>query len=106
MLGNLYRNSKDTVPWHADNEVMLGKNPFIASLTFGDTRTFEMRRTLHENAIEDNYEYVQHLKIPLTHGSLLIMEGATQNDWEHRVPAMDTECGPRINLTFRTVYPS
>ena len=86
---------------------MLGKLPFIASLTFGATRTFEMRRKLsHESQSEENYKYVQHLQVPLTSGSLLVMEEATQADWEHQVPVVDEQCGERINLTFRTIYPS
>ncbi len=106
MLGNLYRDGQDEVPWHSDNEAMLGKRPYIASLTFGSTRTFEMRRTLKESEREEYYNYVQHLNIPLTNGSLLIMEESTQDDWEHRVPKTDEACGERINLTFRTIYPS
>jgi alpha-ketoglutarate-dependent dioxygenase alkB family protein 3 len=31
---------------------------------------------------DGDYTYMQHVKIPLSHGSLLIMEGATQVDWQ------------------------
>lgn len=44
LLCNLYRNEKDSVDWHSDDEPSLGKNPVIASLSFGATRTFEMRK--------------------------------------------------------------
>lgn len=44
LLCNLYRNEKDSVDWHSDDEPSLGKNPIIASLSFGATRTFEMRK--------------------------------------------------------------
>lgn len=29
-----------------------------------------------------DYTYMEHIKIPLTHGSLLLMEGASQTDWQ------------------------
>lgn len=44
LLCNLYRNEKDSVDWHSDDEPSLGRCPVIASLSFGATRTFEMRR--------------------------------------------------------------
>ncbi len=44
MLANLYRDGHDSVAWHADDETSLGPNPTIASLSFGDTRNFEMRQ--------------------------------------------------------------
>ena len=30
--------------WHSDDEDSLGSNPIIASLSFGDTRSFELRK--------------------------------------------------------------
>uniref|UniRef100_A0A5F9DT98 Alpha-ketoglutarate-dependent dioxygenase alkB homolog 3 n=1 Tax=Oryctolagus cuniculus TaxID=9986 RepID=A0A5F9DT98_RABIT len=44
LLCNLYRNEKDSVDWHSDDEPSLGRCPVIASLSFGATRTFEMRK--------------------------------------------------------------
>ncbi len=44
MLANLYRDGHDSVAWHSDDEPSLGTNPTIASLSFGDTRNFEMRK--------------------------------------------------------------
>ncbi|XP_073072543.1 alpha-ketoglutarate-dependent dioxygenase alkB homolog 3 isoform X5 [Manis javanica] len=63
--------------------------------------------TVEANPHEENgdYTYVDRVKIPLDHGTLLIMEGATQDDWQHRVPKEYHSRKPRINLTFRTVYP-
>nr|XP_036852586.1 alpha-ketoglutarate-dependent dioxygenase alkB homolog 3 [Manis javanica] len=104
LLCNLYRNEKDSVDWHSDDEPSLGRCPVIASLSFGATRTFEMRKRPPPEENGD-YTYVDRVKIPLDHGTLLIMEGATQDDWQHRVPKEYHSRKPRINLTFRTVYP-
>ncbi|XP_048339721.1 alpha-ketoglutarate-dependent dioxygenase alkB homolog 3 isoform X2 [Sphaerodactylus townsendi] len=104
LLCNLYRNEKDSVDWHSDDEPALGRNPVIASLSFGATRMFEMRKKpLPEE--NDDYTYVQRVRVPLDHGTLLIMEGATQEDWQHRVPKEYHSREARINLTFRTMYP-
>ena len=35
------------------------------------------------------------------HGSLLVMRGRTNADWEHSVPKTAKQVGERINLTFR-----
>jgi alpha-ketoglutarate-dependent dioxygenase alkB family protein 3 len=107
VLGNFYRDGKDSVAWHSDDEPMLGKHPYIASLSFGDLRMFEMRRKpSNPNPTSDDYDFVQHVKIPVNHGSLLIMEGATQDDWQHQIPKEYHDRGGRINLTYRTIYPS
>ncbi|KAM8970668.1 alpha-ketoglutarate-dependent dioxygenase alkB homolog 3 isoform X2 [Sarcophilus harrisii] len=103
LLCNLYRNDKDSVDWHSDDEPSLGRCPVIASLSLGATRTFEMRK---KPPAEENgdYTYVEKVKIPLDHGTLLMMEGATQADWQHRVPKEYHSKEARVNLTFRTVF--
>jgi alkylated DNA repair dioxygenase AlkB len=92
VLCNFYRDGQDSMGWHRDNEAVLGKNPSIASITFGATRMFQIR----------HYESKNHkIDIPLTHGSLLLMSGESQHHWEHQIPKTKKVLGPRINLTFR-----
>ncbi|XP_038664207.1 alpha-ketoglutarate-dependent dioxygenase alkB homolog 3 [Scyliorhinus canicula] len=104
LLCNLYRNGKDSIDWHSDDEPSLGQKPVIASLSFGDTRNFEMRKKPPPEEKGD-YTYAERIRIPLSHGCLLVMEGETQKDWQHRVPKEYHDRNPRINLTFRTIYP-
>jgi alkylated DNA repair dioxygenase AlkB len=92
VLLNLYRDGKDSNGWHADNEKELGKNPVIASLSFGATRTFHLQHNTDKSLKQ---------KILLTHGSLLIMAGTTQHFWKHQIPKTAKPIEPRINLTFR-----
>jgi alkylated DNA repair dioxygenase AlkB len=94
VLLNYYRNGKDSNGWHADNEKELGRNPVIASVSFGAERYFH----LQHNTIKE-----QKLKIKLEHGSLLIMKDSTQHYWKHQIPKTAKEIGPRINLTFRII---
>jgi alkylated DNA repair dioxygenase AlkB len=94
VLVNLYRDGQDGVAWHADNEPELGPSPVIASVSFGATRAFHLR---HRESKET-------IKIDLNSGSLLIMSGLSQSHWVHQIPKTSRTVGPRINLTFRTIY--
>lgn len=94
VLLNWYRNGEDHMGWHADDEPELGVNPLIASVNFGETRDFVLRR---------NDEPRQKIVIPLQHGTLLVMGGALQHYWQHSVPKRKRVKGSRFNLTFRTI---
>ena len=94
VLLNLYRDGKDSNGWHADNEKELGRNPVIASVSFGATRPFYLKHNTIEN---------QRLKIDLSHGSLLVMKGETQHFWKHQIAKTAKPIGERINLTFRII---
>lgn len=92
VLLNFYRDGNDSNGWHADNEKQLGKNPVIASLSFGETRPFHFKhRTI---------KHEKH-KINLEHGSLLLMKSEMQHYWLHQIAKTKKQIGERINLTFR-----
>ena len=93
VLANLYRDGRDSMGWHADNEKELGINPVIASFSLGDERLF---RLSHNKTKEK-------LDIVLGHGDLLIMAGALQHHWRHSVPKTKQPKMRRINLTFRQI---
>jgi alkylated DNA repair dioxygenase AlkB len=94
-LLNFYRDGADHMGWHRDNEKALGKYPVIASLSFGQPRIFQFRSYADKIPI---------VSIELTHGSVLLMRGETQDLWEHRLPKNKMARHPRINLTFRLVH--
>lgn len=54
----------------------------------------------HSHVFKDRYSFM------LKHGSLFVMKGYTQRDWEHSVPKRMKLPGLRINLTFRYVRES
>jgi alkylated DNA repair dioxygenase AlkB len=94
VLANLYRDGRDAMGWHSDDEPELGPDPVIASLSFGAERTFRLRsRATRETA----------LSLDLAHGCLLVMAGATQRLYQHALPRRARVAGPRINLTFRRI---
>ena len=93
-LLNLYEDGNSGMAWHSDDEKVLGKNPTIASLSFGAERKFCFKHKQTQ----------QTASLILESGSLLIMKGATQHHWLHRLPKSKNIKDPRINLTFRTMF--
>ena len=93
---NLYRHHNDSMGFHSDDEKELGKNPVIASLTFGAMRVFRLKHRFKKE--------LPVVKIPLDAGTVLLMKGETQHFWKHGIDKQKEPCGPRINLTFRTLY--
>jgi len=93
---NLYRDHNDSMGFHSDDERELGTNPTIASLTFGATRTFLLKHKFKKE--------LPLVKVPLEAGTVLLMKGATQHNWKHGINKQTQPCGPRVNLTFRTLY--
>lgn len=94
VLCNLYRDGKDKMGWHRDNEPELGHHPVIASVSLGAKRDFKLRNVITKET----------LNLSLLPGSLLILKDEAQRYWEHSLPARLKVTEPRINLTFRTVY--
>ncbi len=93
VLLNYYRNERDSMGMHSDDEPELGPEPAIASLSFGATRSFILRHKRSKRT----------LKLDLTDGSLLLMAGATQANWSHGINKLSRPTGPRLNLTFRFI---
>ena len=92
-LLNLYHTGLEGMAWHSDDEKSLGKDTAIASFSFGAERKFSFKHKQTKQA----------LSLILENGSLLVMKGATQTHWLHRLPPSRTITRPRINLTFRTI---
>jgi len=94
VLLNYYRDGNDSVAWHSDRESVLGRNPIIASVSFGQVRSFDIR---------NKQDHSEKYSIRLEHGSFLLMKGGLQENWEHRIAKSVKPMRARINLTFRVV---
>jgi alkylated DNA repair dioxygenase AlkB len=62
-------------------------------VSFGAIRDFQFR----------HIETKEKKSLQLGHGSLLIMAGQTQDNWQHQLPKRKKVEKPRVNLTFRTI---
>jgi len=95
VLLNYYRNNRDSMGFHSDDEPELGENPAIASVSLGEERTFVLKHRRDQLA--------KPVRLRLASGSLLLMKGETQRYWKHGILKEARPCGPRVNLTFRQI---
>lgn len=94
VLLNLYRDGRDAMGWHSDDEAALGPDPMVVSLSLGAARRLDFRRK--------GGSRIEH-SIQLEHGSLLVMSGSTQHHWQHQIARTRKVTEPRLNLTFRLI---
>lgn len=88
----LYRTGSDSVAWHGDT---IGRSrtedTMVAIVSLGATRVFALRPRGGGPAV----------RLPQTHGDLLVMGGSCQRSWEHSIPKTAAVTGPRISIQFR-----
>lgn len=96
VLINFYRDGLDHMSYHSDDELELGINPTIASLSFGETRFFHLK---HKFKLD-----LDVIKLPIEHGSLIVMKDELQHFWQHKISKTTKKIGSRLNLTFRKIY--
>ena len=92
VLANAYRDGRDSMGWHRDDEKELGHDPFIASLSFGADRRFLVREKGEKST-----------GVILGHGSLLVMKRGCQRRFQHALPKTGRDVGLRVNLTYREI---
>lgn len=95
VLLNYYRDERDSIGFHSDDEPELGPRPAIASLSLGAERIFILKHK--------KLKHAEPVRLPLPSGSLLLMRGETQHNWRHGIAKESRPCGARVNLTFRTI---
>jgi alkylated DNA repair dioxygenase AlkB len=96
VLVNYYRDGRDSMGEHTDDEPELGPEPdniMIASVSLGGRRRFLLRHKRSQ---------IAHA-FWLGDGNLLVMGGTTQRHYKHRVPRTTMPVGSRMNLTFRVI---
>lgn len=98
VLLNLYPDERASIGMHSDDEPELGPRPVIASVSLGAEREFRFRP---KPGVPGRLT-----KVRLTDGSVLVMRGDTQANWQHGIEKSRVPCGERINLTFRRTAPA
>lgn len=97
VLCNFYPEGSATMGWHTDSEKELGPDPVIASVSFGQKRTFAFR----PKRSKSQKKPTQVCEYQLGGGDLLVMEKGTQPFFEHALLADKSAIEARMNLTFR-----
>ena len=113
LLLNRYRDGRDAMGWHADDEPELEPTAPIASLSLGAPRDFRLRpqpSPRNRAAVASGscqlpagFDDCTPFNIPLQNGDLLLMEPPTQLWWQHALPRRLRLQQQRLNLTFRVV---
>jgi alkylated DNA repair dioxygenase AlkB len=93
MLANRYRDGRDSMGLHADDEAELGDDPVVATVSLGATRRFVLKPRGKGHGLGR--------VIDLGHGSLVIMGGTCQRHYVHGVPRQPDVRDERVSLTFR-----
>ncbi len=86
----LYRDGRDSVGFHRDDEMLYLERTIIAGLCLGAQRPVSLMSARHD----------QRHDIVLGGGDLYVMGGRCQADWLHAVPKVDSS-GPRISVVWR-----
>ncbi len=86
----MYRDGRDSVGFHRDDEMLYLEKTVIAGLSLGAERPVSFMSNSHE----------QRHDVSLGDGDLYVMGGRCQADWLHAVPKVES-CGPRISVVWR-----
>ncbi|CAG7851810.1 SubName: Full=Uncharacterized protein {ECO:0000313/EMBL:CCA73190.1} [Serendipita indica DSM 11827] len=92
--------------WYQNGSVHIGKhrdtkdNQVIASLSLGAKRTFVMHPHISKGEKKVDADATRWV---LANGSLLVMQGDTQENWKHEIPKEPKVKEGRISLTFRQI---
>jgi alkylated DNA repair dioxygenase AlkB len=108
-LANHYPAGEGFIPWHYDEVRAHGALKVVASLSLGGPRRFQLRKRRnyskqqHISAEDDDHHLVADILLPP--GSVLLMKGNVQENYEHCLPLLKEYDGHRISLTFRSIVP-
>lgn len=94
VLLNWYRDGNDSVAWHSDKESVPGRKTTVASVSFGQVRSFDIR---------NKQDHSEKYSVKLENGSFLLMKAGLQDGWEHRIAKSARPMKARLNLTFRLI---
>jgi alkylated DNA repair dioxygenase AlkB len=89
---NYYRNGQDSVAPHNDKVHDLQPGAPIAIVSLGAARIMTIRSKTAPHRT---------LRLELEHASILVMSYDTQLHYDHGIPKVKGEVGPRISLAFR-----
>ena len=86
-----YRDGRDSMGFHRDDEMRWVDHTIIAGLAFGATRPFQLVARSGGPVTS----------IDIAAGDLYVMGGRCQADWYHGVPKIPEGCGPKISAVWR-----
>ncbi|XP_013383204.1 DNA oxidative demethylase ALKBH2 isoform X1 [Lingula anatina] len=104
VLINRYKDGRDYMGEHKDDEKDLDPYAPIASLSLGQQRDFVFKHG--ESRGKGAKRKIDPVKVELASGSLLLMKYPTNRYWYHCLPVRRNAPNVRINMTFRQMLTS
>jgi alkylated DNA repair dioxygenase AlkB len=101
-FGNLYRDARQHLGWHADDSPEMDPDRPIVTVSFGAVRRIDFRE---KPGLFTKGSVIPVERLELGHGSAAVMARGMQRGWQHRIPKSDRQVGPRISLTYRGYRP-
>lgn len=95
---NRYEDRSNSLGWHSDDSPDTSDANPISVISFGEPREIWWREMGTKGVVPFENRKV------LESGSLFVMPPGFQSSYEHRIPKGDRERGPRVSLTFRTMF--
>lgn len=92
-LLNYYETGDNTMGFHADETAGLMPGTGVAIVSLGSVREITFRRTSNPTV---------RVSFPLAPGSLLYMDSAVQDHWQHAIKKQK-HAGARISITWRAI---
>ncbi|HWB75529.1 MAG TPA: alpha-ketoglutarate-dependent dioxygenase AlkB [Nannocystaceae bacterium] len=86
-----YRDGRDSMGFHRDDEMRWVDHTIIAGLAFGATRPLQLVARSGGPVTS----------VDIAAGDLYVMGGRCQADWYHGVPKIPEGCGPKISAVWR-----
>lgn len=90
-----YRDGRDSVALHRDDDLRWCENTLIPILTLGQRRPFLVRPRATKWDADGTIDLAP------GSGDLLVMGGRCQQDWVHGVPKVDRPIGGRVSVQWR-----
>lgn len=107
VLVNRYRDGRDCIGEHHDDETDLDPNAPIVSMSFGAERTFRLKPGTSRKALMRQQgmpeEALRRHDIALKPGTLLVIPPRINRAFVHSVPRTTRVKTARVSLTFRRV---
>ncbi len=93
---NLYRDNNDSVAWHSDHEEEMIERPTVVLVSLGAPRPMDIRERANHRT---------RWRLLLEPGSLLVMRGYAQRNYEHQITKLNVPTLPRISIALRQYAP-
>lgn len=103
VLVNRYKDGRDHIGEHRDDEKDLVERSSIAGVSFGQERDFVFKHRDARCKDEARRRDIPCKTVLLKHGSLVVMKYPTNTYWYHSIPMRKTATRARISLTFRVM---